>query len=83
MGFHEQEEFTWSQFKKLLEMRLFLGLKPGINSREEFIETSSEVLQELFVGRVNVEEQLSYYQSRYRQRQSTHRVSVQLVLDRE
>ncbi|MEH2067848.1 MAG: hypothetical protein V7K47_06730 [Nostoc sp.] len=79
LGLFGSEELSWSQVKSLLEMRVFLGLKPGIHSREQFTETSKEKLQNLFNNHgFNVEAQLQRLQKEYKNK---HRVAVQLVLE--
>lgn len=89
LGLLDCKQFNWSQVRKLLEVRLFLGLKPGINSREEFIEIPQEQLAIMFSEHgLNVEEHFKSLQSQHEsdhrsQYQHKHRVSVQLVLDRE
>ena len=81
LGLFGCDRLMWSQVKRLLEMRKFLGLKPGVHSREQFLKTPSEQLNTLFhrYG-LNIEEQ---FQSLQTQRQGTHRVMVNLVLGRE
>lgn len=81
LGLFGCASLTWSQVRTLLEMRLFLGLKPGIHSREQFKQISKEQLLDLF-GRhhCNVEQQFQDLQSKH---QTKHRVTVQLVLDRD
>ena len=81
LGLFGYDRLTWSQVKNLLEMRKFLGLRPGIHSREQFLKTSKEQLNALFHRHgLNIEEQFQALQTG---RQGTHRVTVQLVLDRE
>ncbi|MCC5619427.1 hypothetical protein LC605_31080 [Nostoc sp. CHAB 5836] len=79
------EEFNWPEVRKLLEMRLYLGLKPGINSREEFLETPQEQLANMFVTHgLDVEKHFQFLRSDYQQQHQTkHRVTVQLVFDRD
>ncbi|MEH2034559.1 MAG: hypothetical protein V7K67_34010 [Nostoc sp.] len=81
LGLFGCDRLMWSQIRKLLEMRKFLGLKPGIHSREQFLRTSKEQLNTLFVRYgLNIEEQFQLLQT---QQQGTHRVTVQLVLERD
>ncbi|MEH2135422.1 hypothetical protein [Nostoc sp.] len=81
LGLFGCDRLMWSEVKSLLEMRKFLGLKPGIHSREQFLKTPKEQLNTLFYRYgLNIEEQFQALQA---QKQGTHRVSVQLVLGRE
>jgi hypothetical protein len=87
LGWSDCEEFDWAEVRKLLEMRLFLGLRPGINSREEFLEIPQERLTTMFVMHgLNVENRLQFMRSHYQQQYQTNqpsidRVTVKLVLN--
>lgn len=79
LGLFGSEELSWSEVRSLLEMRVFLGLKPGIHSREQFTETPKEKLQNLFNNHgFDVEAQLQRLQEQHKNK---HRATVQLVLE--
>lgn len=60
----------WQEFRRLLELQLYLGLKPGCNSKEEFCALTQAQIDDLFEAHaINVEERLSKMQSTYHKQQ--------------
>jgi hypothetical protein len=81
LGLFGCDRLMWPQIKRLLEMRKFLGLKPGIHSREQFLGIPKEQLETLFIRNgLNIEEQFQLLKT---QQQGIHRVTVQLVLNKD
>lgn len=60
----------WQEFRRLLELQLYLGLKPGCNSKEEFCSLSQAQINQLFEAHaINVEEKFNRMQSTYHKQQ--------------
>ena len=85
------DQIDWIQFRRLLELQVFLGLKPGRHSKEMFLNFSQDELNAMFTaGGISIDRKLSFiHQHRQQQYQpsksrfSQTKITVQLVLDRE
>jgi hypothetical protein len=79
LNFFGRQALSWDEFRRLLELQLFLGLKPGTNSKAEFFGYSSEELKKLFTAHaVNIDGRLKILQ----QKHASHDVSTQKKRDR-
>lgn len=75
-----RDRLSWCEFKKVLELQTFLGLRHGINSREQFKNLTVEEKTVLFQQYgVDINARLEAL----KQQQNTHTVSVSLVLNRD
>ncbi|MCC5641119.1 hypothetical protein LC593_35920 [Nostoc sp. CHAB 5844] len=73
-----RDHLSWSDIKLILELQTYLGLKPGINSKEGFKQLTPQERSQMFINHsVDINAKLE------KLKQQTHRVSVQLVLNRE
>jgi len=76
-----RDRISWQEFRRILELQVFLGLKHGRNSKADFLKLSQSELTSMFSRfGIDIESRLLSLRNRG---QNTHRVSVQLVLDRE
>jgi hypothetical protein len=58
-NFFGQRTLTWDEFRKLLELQTFLGLKAGTNSKAEFLTYSPNELRNIFaLHAIDIEEKL-------------------------
>ncbi len=81
LGLFGNNHLSWGEVRRVLEIRTFLGIKPGIHSREQFNNTSKEELEKLFQKhQSSIEQKLHHLQNQYKNR---HRVTVHLTLDRD
>lgn len=63
---------SWQDVRRLLELQLYLGLKPGCNSKEEFCMLTQAQIDDLFESHaINVEERFSKMQTTYHKQQRT------------
>lgn len=54
-----RETITWEEFRRLLELQTFRGLKPGSNSKAQFLDYSQDELNKMFTSHsVNIERKL-------------------------
>ena len=54
-----RETLTWEEFRRLLELQTFRGLKPGSNSKTEFFGYSQDELKGIFAtNAIDIEEKL-------------------------
>jgi DNA-binding transcriptional MerR regulator len=81
LGLFGNSSLSWSEVRRVLEIRVFLGIKPGIHSREKFNQTPKEELERLFQKhQSSIEQKLEQLQHQYKNR---HRVTVHLTFDRD
>ena len=74
-----RDRISWQEFRRILELQVFLGLKHGRNSKADFLKLSqSELASKFFAHGVDIENR---FQSLKNQDKSIHRVSVDLVLN--
>ncbi len=58
-NFFGQRTLTWDEFRKLLELQTFLGLKAGTNSKAEFLTYSPNELRNIFASNaIDIEKKL-------------------------
>jgi hypothetical protein len=76
-----KQHISWQEFRRILELQVFLGLKHGRNSKADFLKlTQSELTAMFFNFGIDIESRLLSLKN---QRQNTHRVTVQLVLNKD
>lgn len=81
-GLSEVEQFDWRQFRRLLELQIFLGLRPGCYSKEMFNNYDQATLYEMFAQRgISIEQRLLNLQQKYQDKKS--QVSLTLVLNND
>ncbi len=72
LGFFGNRHLTWEQFKELLQLKTFLSLKPGYNSKIMYLLLRKQgCLQSLFTDYdIDIEAKLRRLQNEYNQRQA-------------
>jgi len=72
LGFFGNHFLTWEQFKELLQLKTFLSLKPGYNSKTMYLLLRKQgSLQSLFTDYdIDIEAKLRRLQNEYNQRQA-------------
>lgn len=74
-----RDRVSWQEFRRILELQVFLGLKHGRNSKADFLKLSPTELTSRFSAHgVDIE---SRFKSLKNQEEGIHRVSVELVLN--
>ncbi|MDF5717726.1 MAG: hypothetical protein PUP93_28630, partial [Rhizonema sp. NSF051] len=72
LGFYGQRFISWEQFKDILQLQVFLGLKHGYNSKEMYLTLRREnSLQPIFEEYgVNIETRFERLKDDYNKRQA-------------
>jgi Ca2+-binding EF-hand superfamily protein len=71
-GFSEREYISWEELKNILKLKMFLGIKPGVSSRQEFQQYSSQEIDEILVNNgMNVEIVFDRIQADYYKQSNT------------
>jgi hypothetical protein len=74
-----RDHISWQEFRRILELQVFLGLKHGRNSKADFLKLTQDELTSMFSRfGIDIESRLLSLRN---QRQNTHRVTVSLVLN--
>lgn len=77
LGFFGSKTLNWSEFRALLSLQIFLGLKHGCNSRAMFTQLNHQELMKIFEDYgINIEQRFRRIQADYYYTSKTHRVSV-------
>jgi hypothetical protein len=74
-----RDRISWLEFRRILELQVFLGLKHGRNSKADFLKLSQVELTSMFSSYgIDIE---SRFLALKNQDKNIHRVSVSLVLN--
>ncbi|HYW17706.1 MAG TPA: hypothetical protein VE956_00080 [Nodularia sp. (in: cyanobacteria)] len=72
-------ELSWQQFRRVVELQTFLGLKHGCNSKDDFKKLNSSELSAMFSAHgIDIESKISALRN---PNKGIHRVAVDLILD--
>ncbi|MCC5616357.1 hypothetical protein LC605_15020 [Nostoc sp. CHAB 5836] len=75
------DRISWQEFRRVLELQIFLGLKHGRNSKDDFLKLSQSQLTSMFSNfGIDIESRLLSLRN---QKQNIHRVAVHLVLNKD
>jgi hypothetical protein len=48
-GFSEREFINWNELKNILKLKMFLGIKPGVTSKQMFHEHTPEQIDQILI----------------------------------
>lgn len=72
LGLFGQDTLNWSEFRAVLELQIFLGLKHGCNSRAMFTALNREKLTQVFEDYgISIEQRFRKIQAQYYQQNNT------------
>ncbi|GAX38867.1 hypothetical protein [Nodularia sp. NIES-3585] len=67
LNFFGNKYLSWEQVQKILELQIFLGLKHGRNSKEDFCQMTREEIEQVFQSyEVNVKARLEAVKKKHR-----------------